>query len=58
MNRRCMAIDNKWYIVIWGSGPPLEYDNEEDAVREARKLRIAGVPWVRVQKGYSYRRRG
>ena len=58
MNRQGVAIDNKWYIVVWGSWPPLEYDNEADAMLEARKLRVAGVPWVRVQKGYPYRRMG
>ena len=43
-------MNDKWEVVVWGSWPPFEYDNEEDARREAQKLRAKGIPQVSVRK--------
>lgn len=48
-NERIDEVSNKWQVIIFGAWPPFEHDNEKDARREARDLRAAGIPQVRVK---------
>lgn len=43
-----MKTETKWYVVVYGAWPPIEFDTYEEAVEIRNLYRRKGIPGVRL----------